>query len=41
MFKKILAVTALLFSLASHAAVDVNKANAAELDGIQGIGPSL
>ena len=41
MLKKILALTALLFSLASFAAVDVNKANAAELDGIKGIGPSL
>ena len=41
MFKKILAVTALLFSLSSFAAVDVNKANAADLDGIKGIGPSL
>ena len=41
MLKKILAVTALLFSLSSFAAVDVNKANAADLDGIKGIGPSL
>ena len=41
MLKKILALTALLFSLSSFAAVDVNKANAAELDAIQGIGPSL
>ena len=41
MLKKILALTALLFSLSSFAAVDVNKANAAELDGIKGIGPSL
>ena len=41
MLKKILAATALLFSLSSFAAVDVNKANAAELDGIKGIGPSL
>jgi len=41
MLKKILALTALLFSLSSFAAVDVNKASAAELDGIKGIGPSL
>ncbi len=41
MFKKILAISALLFSLSSFAAVDVNKANAADLDGIKGIGPSL
>ena len=41
MLKKILTTTALLFSLTSFAAVDVNKASAAELDGIKGIGPSL
>ena len=41
MLKKILALAALLFSLSSFAAVDVNKASAAELDGIKGIGPSL
>ena len=41
MLKKILTTTALLFSLSSFAAVDVNKASAAELDGIKGIGPSL
>ena len=41
MLKKILTLTALLFSLASFAAVDVNKANAADLDSIRGIGPSL
>ena len=41
MLKKILTTTALLFSLSSFAAVDVNKASAAELDGINGIGPSL
>ena len=41
MLKKLLSITALLFSLSSFAAVDVNKASAAELDGIKGIGPSL
>jgi len=41
MLKKILTTTALLFSVSSFAAIDVNKANAADLDGIKGIGPSL
>jgi len=41
MLKKILTLTALLFSLSSFAGVDINKASAAELDGIKGIGPSL
>jgi competence protein ComEA len=41
MLKKIITLSALLFSLSCFAAVDVNKANAAELDGIKGIGPSL
>lgn len=41
MFKKILFIFALLYAAASSAAVDVNKANAAELDGVKGIGPGL
>src|SRR5687768_12362226 len=42
MLKKILAVLAFLFyAAASFAAVDVNKATAAELDGIKGIGPAM
>lgn len=41
MLKKILAVLALLYAAASFAAVDVNKATAAELDGIKGIGPGI
>ena len=41
MLKKILAVAALLYAAASFAAVDVNKANAAELDSIKGIGPGI
>ncbi len=41
MFKKILLIITLLYAAASFAAVDVNKATAAELDGIKGIGPSL
>jgi len=40
MFKKIFAIMALLFASASFAAVDVNKATAADLDSIKGIGPS-
>lgn len=40
MLKKILAVLALLYASASFAAVDVNKASAAELDGVKGIGPA-
>jgi competence protein ComEA len=41
MLKKILALVAMLYAAASFAAVDVNKATAAELDGIKGIGPGL
>lgn len=42
MLKKILAMlTAMLFAAASFAAVDANKGNAADLDGINGIGPSM
>lgn len=40
-FKKFLLITALLFAGTSFAAVDVNKASAAELDGIKGIGPAM
>ncbi|WP_296495187.1 helix-hairpin-helix domain-containing protein [Rhodoferax sp.] len=39
MFKKFLAITALLFATTCFAAVDVNKATAADLDSIKGIGP--
>lgn len=39
MFKKLLAVLALICACASFAAVDVNKATDADLDGIKGIGP--
>lgn len=39
MFKKILAFFAAMFMVAAFAAVDVNKATEAELDGIKGIGP--
>jgi competence protein ComEA len=41
MMKKILAIWAMLFTLASWAAVDVNKATDAELDGLKGVGPAL
>ena len=39
MFKKILAFFAAMSFVAAFAAVDVNKATDAELDGIKGIGP--
>ena len=41
MIKKILAVLAMLYAAACFAAVDVNKATAADLDGIKGIGPVM
>jgi competence protein ComEA len=40
MWKKILAVLAMLYAVAAFSAVDVNKASAAELDGVKGIGPA-
>ncbi|MET3496100.1 ComEA family DNA-binding protein [Variovorax boronicumulans] len=41
MFKKILAVSAMLFAFASFAAVDANKGTEAELDGLKGVGPAM
>lgn len=41
MLKKILAVIAMLYAAACFAAVDVNKATAAELDSVKGIGPTI
>jgi competence protein ComEA len=41
MLKKFLAFAAALYAVASFAAVDVNKATAADLDGIKGVGPGL
>jgi competence protein ComEA len=41
MFKKLLAVSAMLFAVASFAAVDVNKGSAADLDGLKGVGPAM
>ncbi len=41
MLKKTLAVLAMLYAFAACAAVDVNKATAADLDGVKGIGPSI
>ena len=40
MLKKFLALITLLYTVVCFAAVDVNKASAAELDGIKGIGPA-
>ncbi len=39
MFKKVLAFFAAMSLVAAFAAVDVNKASEAELDGVKGIGP--
>ena len=39
MFKKILAILVMLCATLAMAAVDVNKATDAQLDGIKGIGP--
>ena len=41
MLKKILAIAVMLYAAVCFAAVDANKATAAELDGIKGIGPSI
>jgi len=41
MLKKILAFVVMLYAAVAFAAVDVNKATAAELDGIKGIGPAI
>ena len=41
MFKKILAVTALLLATASIAAVDANKGAAADFDALKGVGPAM
>ena len=41
MFKKILASLVMLYAAACFAAVDANKATAAELDGVKGIGPAI
>ena len=41
MLKKILAFVVMLYAAVAFAAVDVNKASAAELDGIKGIGPAI
>jgi len=39
MLKKILVLLAMLYAAVAMAAVDVNKASAAGLDGVKGIGP--
>lgn len=42
MFKKIAAaLAAMVFAVASFAAVDANKGSAADLDGLKGIGPAM
>lgn len=41
MLKKLVFVIASLYAAAAFAAVDVNRATAAELDGVKGIGPGL
>ena len=41
MLKKLLISIALLFATAAFAAIDVNQASEAELNGIHGIGPGL
>ena len=41
MFKKMLAFFAAMYVAVSFAAVDVNQATAADLDGIKGIGPAI
>ncbi len=41
MLKKLLVLLAMLYAAACFAAVDANKATAAELDAVKGIGPSL
>jgi competence protein ComEA len=41
MLKKILSVLLMLYAAACFAAVDANKANAAELDSIKGVGPAM
>ncbi len=41
MLKKILATLVMFYAAMSFAAVDVNKATAADLDGVKGIGPAI
>lgn len=41
MFKNLLLIATTLYAATAFAAVDVNTATAAELDGIRGIGPGL
>lgn len=41
MLKKTLAIIALLYTHATFAAVDINTATAAQLDGIKGVGPGI
>jgi competence protein ComEA len=41
MLKKLLTVLLMMYAAVCFAAVDANKANAAELDSIKGVGPAM
>ena len=41
MFRKVLGLVAMLATVTAFAAVDINTASEADLDGIKGIGPAL
>jgi competence protein ComEA len=41
MLKKLLTVLLMMYAAVCFAAVDVNKANAAELDSVKGVGPAM
>ncbi|MDM0113549.1 DUF655 domain-containing protein [Variovorax sp. J22R133] len=41
MFKKLLAALAMMSAAVSFAAVEVNKASAADFDGLKGVGPAM
>ena len=41
MFKKLLVLIVMFYAAACFAAVEINKATAAELDSIKGIGPAM
>jgi len=41
MFKKLLAIVATLSAAVSFAAVEANKAGAADFDGLKGVGPAM
>lgn len=41
MLKKLFLILSIAYAASSFAAVDINKASAADLDGIKGIGPAM